>query len=138
MSPTRATVMKWQTTIRIRPAHRIRARPARGDRGESKGAHLQRDHDIVAAFLDDAAHFPDGHAEAVATPSSEAEIAAVLASSSRVLAIGAQSSLTGGATPMGDVLISTSKLNRILSLENDSVRVQAGVTLSALDAALML
>jgi D-lactate dehydrogenase (cytochrome) len=37
---------------------------------------------------------------------------------------------------MGDVLLSTSKLNRILSIGNDTVRVEAGVTLTDLDEAL--
>ena len=37
---------------------------------------------------------------------------------------------------MGDVLISTRRINRIESLKSDRVRVQAGVTLAELDAAL--
>src|SRR6266498_4044540 len=76
------------------------------------------------------------NASAIATPASEAEVAAVLQSASTVLPIGAQSSLTGGATPMGEVLLSTSRLNQILAIGADSVRVQAGVTLADLDAAL--
>ena len=55
---------------------------------------------------------------------------------SSVLPIGAQSSLTGGATPRGEVLLSTSRLNRILASGDDWVRVEAGVTLVDLDAAL--
>ena len=43
--------------------------------------------------------------------------------------IGAQSSLTGGATPMGDTLLSTSRLNRVLDAGDDWIRVEAGVTL---------
>ena len=57
------------------------------------------DPDVVARHLEDAAHFPGGHAQAVARPSTEGEIAALLSGSPTVLPIGAQSSLTGGATP---------------------------------------
>src|SRR5581483_974024 len=54
----------------------------------------------------------------------------------RVLPIGAQSSLTGGATPMGDTLLTTSRLNRVVDSGPDWVRVEAGVTVADLDAAL--
>lgn len=97
---------------------------------------LQRDPAILAAFLEDAAHFPGGHASAIAHPASEAEVADVLRAAASVLPIGAQSSLTGGATPMGEVLLSTSRLNRILEVGADWVRAQAGVTLAALDSVL--
>jgi D-lactate dehydrogenase (cytochrome) len=97
---------------------------------------IRRDPDVVAAFLEDAAHFPGGHASGVATPADEAEIVGVLRTATAVLPIGAQSSLTGGATPMGEVVLSTSRLNRVIEIGNDSVRVQAGVTLADLDAAL--
>ena len=97
---------------------------------------LQRDPAVVAAFLEDAAHFPGGHAAGVAHPTSEAEVAELLRASPAILAIGAQSSLTGGATPMGEVVLSTSRLNHIVDAGPDWVRVQAGVTLAELDAAL--
>ena len=113
--------------------HSIRARPPRG---EPSVPAIARDPDVLASFLADAAHFSGGHAAGLASPSSEAAVAALLRSASTVLPIGAQSSLTGGATPMGDVLLSTSRLNRILDIGADSVRVQAGVTLVDLDAAL--
>ena len=80
--------------------------------------------------------FLAANSTAIATPSSEAEVVEVLRSGRRVLTIGAQSSLTGGATPMGDVILSTSKLNRILTIGDESVRTQAGVLLSDLDRAL--
>ncbi|HZT77186.1 MAG TPA: FAD-binding oxidoreductase [Vicinamibacterales bacterium] len=97
---------------------------------------LQRDPAVLAGFLEDAAHFPGGHAAGIVYPETEADVADVVRSASAVLPIGAQSSLTGGATPMGDVLLSTSRLNRILQIGPDSVRAQAGVTLVELDAAL--
>src|SRR5262249_32431914 len=76
------------------------------------------------------------HAMAIVTPASETDIADVLHRSARVLPIGAQSSLTGGATPMGDVLLSTSRLKTVGPIEVDRVRVQAGVTLIELDEVL--
>ena len=115
------------------PTSRIEARAARGDGGEPRVA---RDPDVVAACLADAAHVPGGHAAGVATPASESEIAALLGSARTVLPIGAQSSLTGGATPMGEVVLSTAKLNRLLEIGPDTVRVQPGVPLVELDRAL--
>ena len=50
--------------------------------------------------------------------------------------IGAQSSLTGGATPMGEVLLSTEKLNRILEVGSGFVRVEAGVPVAVMQEAL--
>ncbi len=95
------------------------------------------DPDVLAAFSEDAAHFPGGRAAGVATPENEAEVAALLTSTpGSVLAVGAQSSLTGGATPRGDVVISTRKLTGIEPLSGDRVRVGAGVPLVVLDEAL--
>ncbi len=52
-----------------------------------------------------------------------------------MLPIGAQSSLTGGATPRGEVLLSTSRMTDI-SIASSHVTAGPGVTLTALDAAL--
>jgi D-lactate dehydrogenase (cytochrome) len=113
--------------------HSIRARRPRG---EPSAPSVTRDPDVVASFLEDAAHFPGGHASGVAAPATEAAIAALIASARTVLPVGAQSSLTGGATPLGDVVLSTSRLNRILEIGPDWVRTEPGVTLTELDAAL--
>ena len=114
------------------PTHRIESRPARG---APHAPPRTTDPDRLRSIVEDAAHVA-GHAAALVTPSTEAEIADVLRSSSTVLPIGAQSSLTGGATPRGDVVLSTQRLNRILDIGTDRVRVEAGVTLLELDAAL--
>ena len=114
-------------------AFRLRARQPTGPIIEPR---VVTDPDVVSAFLEDAAHFPGGHAAGVVTPATESEIAALLRSGVRVLPVGAQSSLTGGATPMGETLVSTSRFNRILEVGSDFARVEAGVTLAALDAAL--
>jgi len=109
---------------------------ARAPKGTAKTGAIQRDPDVLAGFLEDAAHYPGGYADGLVAATSEADIAGLLRGPSPVLCIGAQSSLTGGATPMGEVLLTTSRLNRIVSIGADSVRVEAGVTLTDLDAAL--
>ena len=114
-------------------SHSIRSRPPEGD---PPPVRVERDADVLRGRLEDAAHFPGGHATELAVPVSEAQIADVLRRATSVLPIGAQSSLTGGATPMGELLISTARLNRIESIGATHVRVQAGVTLAELDRAL--
>jgi D-lactate dehydrogenase (cytochrome) len=116
------------------PAHSIRARPPHGD--AQVAPRIERDPDVVASFVEDAAHYPGGFAAGVASPSSEAEVAALVRSAAAVLPIGGQSSLTGGATPNGELVLSTARLNHILETGTDWVRVGAGVTLVDLDTAL--
>jgi len=72
----------------------------------------------------------------VAHPGSAAEVAALVQASDRVLPIGAQSSLTGGATPRGDLVISTRALTDITSLSDLTVRVGAGVPIAELQRTL--
>jgi len=114
-------------------AHTLRSRRPRGD---PRAPLPITDRDVIAARLEDAAHYPGGHAPALYLPRTEAEVAAVLRESGSALAIGAQSSLTGGATPLGDRLLATDRLNRILEIAADRVRVEAGVSLALLDTAL--
>ena len=83
-------------------------------------------------FLEDAAHYPGGHAPGVVFPHSANEVADALASYDAVLPIGAQSSLTGGATPMGETVLATTKMARIVERDERRVRAQAGVTIQAL------
>ncbi|MEO8679283.1 MAG: FAD-binding oxidoreductase [Vicinamibacterales bacterium] len=87
--------------------------------------------DIVARYLEDAAHYPGGRALGVMRPRTVEEVAACLRGGHRVLPVGAQSSLTGGATPMGDFVISTERLTH-LSVTVDRVRAGAGVPLQVL------
>ena len=92
---------------------------------------LDTDPDVIARYLEDAAHFPGGHAAAVVRPANVKEMAAVMRSAARLLVVGAQSSLTGGATPAGDVVVSTERLQSV-RLDGDVVTAGAGVTLEAL------
>lgn len=92
--------------------------------------------DLITRFLEDAAHYPGGHASGVLRPRSIDELSACVRDCRRVLAVGAQSSLTGGATPQGDVVIATERLNTI-HLHSDRARVGAGATLQAMQDALV-
>jgi D-lactate dehydrogenase (cytochrome) len=86
--------------------HRIIARRAR----DASAPRVDRDPAIVSSFLSDAAHVAGGSAAGVAFPRNEAEVAALVTHAERVLPIGAQSSLTGGATPRGEIVLSTRAL----------------------------
>ena len=93
---------------------------------------VERDPAIVASFLSDAAHVPGGFASGVVFPSTESEVAALLAAASTVLPVGAQSSLTGGATPRGEVVLSTRAFTDLEIIDRRHVRVGAGVPLARL------
>jgi D-lactate dehydrogenase (cytochrome) len=94
--------------------------------------------DLVSSFLSDAAHMPGGHAIGVAFPRTVAEVSAVVTGAAHVLPVGAQSSLTGGATPRGDVVLSTRALSAIEIRPGQRVRVGAGVPLNELQRVLAL
>ena len=113
-------------------SHRIRARQP--DRVPAPP--VARDAGTLAGVRRDAAHHPGGHAAGVAHPRSEAEVAALVRAASRVLPIGAQSSLTGGATPVGDVVVATDRMDRIVELGPGEVTVEPGVPLAVLQEAL--
>ena len=115
------------------PTHRVRTRPPRTPIDAPPIVH---DRDTLGAYLEDAAHYPGGHADAVAFPKTEGEVAALLRECPRVLPIGAQSSVTGGATPMGEVVLSTARMNGVLAITGDRVRVQPGVAISSLQETL--
>jgi len=92
---------------------------------------LETDADVIAGYLEDAAHYPGGHAPGVARPHDVDEVAAVVRSARHILPVGARSSLTGGATPAGEVVLSTERLTHT-RVGDDRVTVGAGVTLLAL------
>ena len=68
----------------------------------------------------------------MAFPADVDEVAALVRTAARLLPIGAQSSLTGGATPRDDLVLSTRQLSHIAEPTGDTVRVGAGVPLSDL------
>src|SRR6476660_347233 len=120
------------------PGWRLRARRPRADdsRAAASTTLITCDADVLAAHAEDAAHFAGGRAAGVAMPRDEAGIAAVIEEAAAVLPIGAQSSLTGGATPFGEVVLSTARLNRVLEVGANFVRVEAGVPLMEIDRVL--
>src|SRR3954469_21643151 len=87
-------------------------------------------------YLSDAAHYPGGHTAGVVVPRSIDEVPAIVTHATTLLAVGAQSSLTGGATPMGDTVLSTEKLTRILDVGPSHITVEAGVPAAAIQDAL--
>ncbi len=108
----------------------ITARQPRGDTGEFR--RLQ-DPDDIEPFLEDAAHYPGGSAAQVCFPTNEAQIAQVLAAAGSqhtgVVAVGAQTSLTGGATPKGEIVMSTAAMASLISCEAGGVVAQPGLVL---------
>jgi D-lactate dehydrogenase (cytochrome) len=102
--------------------------------GGSRGLRRDRDPESVSAWLQDAARYPGGHADEVCFPESESDVAALVREGRPLLVVGAQSSLTGGATPRGEVVVSTSRMRRIGDWTDASVRCGAGVVLADLDA----
>jgi D-lactate dehydrogenase (cytochrome) len=95
----------------------------------------ERDRDVVAGYLQDAARYPGGHCDEVCFPASEADVATLLAEARPLLVVGAQSSLTGGATPHGELVVSTSRLAGMRDWSAHGVRCGAGVVLRDLEIA---
>ncbi len=116
------------------PGHRIETRPPRA---AADAPALVTDTDTLRSYLEDAAHFPGGHAVAIAFPRTEGEVAALVRAERHILPIGAQSSVTGGATPRGEVILSTAKMASIGPIGPDSVAVQPGVPIVTLKEALV-
>jgi D-lactate dehydrogenase (cytochrome) len=112
------------------PTHVIHARAPRLD--IPSAVVLDRTPDAVDAHLEDAAHFPGGHADGVARPRNEAEVSGLVQMASRILPIGAQSSVTGGATPDGGIILATDRLSGIQESGPSEVRAEAGVPLETL------
>lgn len=69
-------------------------------------------------------------------PRSTEEVSACLRAFDHVLPVGAQSSLTGGATPAGDVVMSTERLSS-MTIEGSRIRVGAGVPLQHVQDSLL-
>jgi len=110
---------------------------ARVPRGALSPDLFDRTAESIAAHLEDAAHYPGGQADAVARPRTEADVAAVFAEGRPVLVVGAQSSLTGGATPAGGIVLSTDRMTVIDEVSGPASRgatvgVGAGVVLATL------
>jgi len=117
-----------------RPTHRINVRSPRGARTE--GAIATSDPVHLQPRVRDASGYPHGWTVGVAYPQTEADVAALVQQHRTILPIGAQSSVTGGATPFGALVLSTANMSGIQQVDHGRVRVQAGVLLGTLQAAL--
>jgi D-lactate dehydrogenase (cytochrome) len=100
--------------------------------GASEAVAVLQSPDEIARYLEDAAHFTGGRADAIGRPRTEAEVSDLIRTAARVLPIGAQSSVTGGATPDGGLVLSTERLTAIQESGLDHFRVGAGVPLATL------
>jgi D-lactate dehydrogenase (cytochrome) len=114
----------------LRSTYRVVTRHPRGSSiPVSKGI---TDADRLEAILHDAAHYPGGYVSLLIQPRDEAELAHAVRRYPRILVVGAQSSLTGGAMPRGEVVMSLAHFKDILEIGHDRVRVQAGLSLRKL------
>jgi D-lactate dehydrogenase (cytochrome) len=115
------------------PTHILHARDPRPPAaGQSSVVVIDRSPEAVAAHLEDAAHYSGGHADAIARPRTEAGVAALVMAATRVVPIGAQSSVTGGATPDGGLILSTERLTSIQESGQHQIRAGSGVPLETL------
>lgn len=112
------------------PRHRVTTRPPR--ESNLPVAEEITDPDRLEAILHDAAQYPGGNASLLIQPRSEADLAQIVRRYPRILPIGSQSSLTGGATPMGEVVVSMAQMASMLESGRETVRVQAGIALRTL------
>lgn len=113
---------------------------ARAPRGPVEPPPVLVEPDAIATYLTDASRYPGGHTPRVHQPTTEGQLAWVVRHEPRLLAVGAQSSLTGGATPKGDALVSLARMDSIGAVELDGaegrVRLGPGVPLVTLQQAL--
>ncbi len=82
---------------------------------------IVRDRDVVAGYLEDASGTPPGHAAGVARVESEAQASALLAdtrsSGEAILFQAARTSLTAGAVPRGEIVVSVERMRAIGPIE---------------------
>jgi len=99
------------------------------------------DQQIITSYLEDSSNLTGGHAEGVYVPESEKEIIEALKECSDKktgLTISAgETGTTGGCIPFGGWILTTQKLNKIITLDkkNKTAIVQPGVTLEEIENA---
>jgi len=101
---------------------------------------VKSEQDEIAGFLRDASNMPGGAADRVCFPESAEEIAELLAEASRsgtlVTVAGAGTGLSGARVPFGGTVLSTARMNRIVSIDEHAMRaeVEPGVLLGELQS----
>ncbi len=112
--------------------NRVVTRPPHPASGPARALEIAASPGALAGVLEDAAHYPGGYALGLARPRDEAAVSALLSAHVQVLPVGSQSSLTGGATPMGELVLSLERFDATLSIGANGVHVGAGVVLERL------
>ncbi len=99
------------------------------------------DQTTIKSYLEDSSNLHGGHADKVLIPENTAELSAILSECSLaktpVTISGGGTTTTGSRIPFGGIVISTEKLNRIISIDKRalSCSVEAGVTVEDLQSA---
>ncbi|MFH1347953.1 MAG: FAD-binding oxidoreductase, partial [Candidatus Margulisiibacteriota bacterium] len=97
------------------------------------------DQDIIKGYLEDSSNLAGGSAEGVYIPENDQEIISALAecnSKNIPLTVSAgETGTTGGCIPFGGWILTTQKLNKIITIDKDkkSAIVQPGVTLEEIE-----
>jgi len=102
---------------------------------DEKTFQILTDKDQREAVSSDSAGYPGGHTPELvrlSPESGEAEVAEILRRSFSVVIRGAGSSLTGGVTPFGEVVVDMSPRNRVVARGENWITVQTGIALRAL------
>ena len=103
---------------------------------EVRPPEIIRDPEILAPYLEDASASAPGNATGVVRVADEAEAASLLrqtaAAGMRLLFQAARSSLTGGATPRGEVVVSVEQMRDRGPVQGGAVTVQPGMRLDEL------
>ncbi len=93
------------------------------------------DQDTLQSYLSDASNMPGGSAEVILIPETQAELREAVQQCARagqtITIAGSGTGLAGARVPMGGAVISTERLNKIVSIDAESLRavVEPGVSL---------
>jgi D-lactate dehydrogenase (cytochrome) len=96
---------------------------------------IKTDTDVIQSYLSDASNMPGGSASEVIIPESQDELREAImrcaAEGTPITIAGSGTGLTGARVPLGGAVISTERLNRIVSIHPDTLRavVEPGVSL---------
>lgn len=94
--------------------------------------------EVIAPYLRDASNFSGGNAEEVVIPETSDELTNFLKNETRPVTIaGAGTGLTASRIPSEGVIISLERLNEIVKIEEDLIRVGPAVTLKELQSFLL-
>lgn len=99
---------------------------------------IKSDQSSIKSYFEDSSNLSGGHADKVLVPESDKELSSILTEASAnktpVTVSGGGTTTTGSRIPFGGIVVSTEKLNKILSVDSHSLtcRVEAGATVDSL------